>query len=437
VQTFSVNAKRVSRALFLNRRAITKIQAVVIVAVVVIALVAATAYYFVNVSSAKEIVIGCPVPLSGGQAASGIDMQNGFELAVQDINAAGGIKNLGGAKLKFIFADTQSDATVSLTETQRIVNTYKPVMMTGYYNGPPTMSAVQTTEPNKIPLLMPLLTTKSLTTSGYQYVFRNAMRADKSGPFLLDCLIAMGQHYGTPINKIAILSENDFSIQNYTRTEAEAKGVEVVYFDVFAPGTTDFSIVAQRIKAAEPDAVLAFSVMPESPLIARALKQFQVDAVCYAGFGGFLEPDFITQLGDTSEYYLAISGWMGDQNKTGLADIVNRYEARYSMLMNEHAGQSYTSAWIIKEVLELSAQLHPNNPLDGDSIRDAFLQIDITSGPATYSAGGNVKFAENGDNIYGSEVIMQIINGTQHTVWPLNSASKAPVWPMPSWESRS
>jgi len=346
----------------LDKRAVTKVQTIIIVAVIAIALIAgAGAYYFTTRTSAEEIIIGVPLPLTGGQAASGIDMRNGFELAMQDINAAGGIENLGGAKIKFVFADTQSDATVSLTETQRIIDTYNPVLMTGYYNGPPTMSAVQVTEPAKIPLLMPLLTTKSLTTSGYQYVFRNAMRADLSGPFLLDSLIAIGQEYGTPINKIAILSENDFSIQNYTRTEALAKGLEVVYFDVFAPGTTDFSSIAQRIKAADPDAVLAFSVMPESPLIARALKQFQVDAVCYAGFGGFLEPDFINTLGNTSEYYLAISGWMRDQSTPGLADIVSRYEAKYNMLMNEHAGQCYTSAWVIKEVLELSAQLHPQS----------------------------------------------------------------------------
>lgn len=421
----------------IRKRAVTKIQAVIIIAIIAIASLATIGlYYYATSPSSKEIIIGCPLPLSGGQAASGIDMQNAFILAEQDINAAGGIQNLGGAKLKFVYADTQSDATVSLTETQRLINTYNITIMTGYYNGPPTMSAIQATEPDKIPLLMPLLTTVSLTTSGYKYVFRNAMRADKSGPFLIDSLIAIGQQYGTPIKTIAILGENDYSIPNFTRTEAIAKGIQVVSYDLFAPGTTDFSVSAQKIKAAKPDAVLAYSTMPESPLIARALKQFQVDAVCYAGFGGFLEPDFISTLGNTSEYYLAISGWMRDQSTTGLADIVNRYEAKYSMLMNEHAGQSYTSAWIIKDVLELSAQLHPNNPLDGDSIRDAFLQIDITSGPATYSAGGNVKFAENGDNIYGSEVIMQIINGTQHTVWPLSKASTTPVWPMPPWANR-
>jgi branched-chain amino acid transport system substrate-binding protein len=424
--------------LIADKRAITKMHAAIIIAIIVIAaFVGIGAYYYsTNNSSTKEIVIGCPLPLSGGQAASGIDMQNGFALAEQDINAAGGIQNLGGEKIKFVFADTQSDATVSLTATQRIISTDNPVMMTGYYNGPPTMSAIQATEPAKIPLLMPLLTTVSLTTSNYSYVFRNAMRADKSGPLLLDSLIAMGQQYGTPIKTIALLSENDFSIQNFTRTEAVAKGLQVVYYGLFAPGTTDFSTIAQQIKAAKPDAVLAFSVMPESTLIAQAFKEFQVDAVCYAGFGGFLEPSFISTLGNASQYYLAISGWMRDQNVPGLADIVNRYEAKYNMLMNEHAGQSYTSAWIIKDVLELSAQLHPNDPLSGDSIRDAFLKIDITSGPATYAAGGNVQFSTNGDNIHGSEVIMQIINGTQHTVWPLSKASATAVWPMPSWENR-
>jgi branched-chain amino acid transport system substrate-binding protein len=99
--------------------------------------------------------------------------------------------------------------------------------------------------------------------------------------------------------------------------------------------------------------------------------------------------------------------------------------------MNEHAGMSYAGVWILKEVLELSGTMHPDNPLDADSIRDAFLKIHITSGLGAMTPAGEVKFNAQGDNIYATQVFMQIMNGTQYTVWPFNVAAADPVWPRP------
>lgn len=425
-----------------GRKAVTKIQAAIIIALVAVAsMIAGGLYYSTTVSTSKEIVIGAPVPVSGSLAATGIDIKNGYELAQDDINAAGGIKNLGGAKVKFIFADTQSDTTVSASETERLIETYHPVIMTGYYSTATTLAAIPITERNKVPILGPLQQGVKLTTSGYKYFFRNAFRADKTGFIGIDNLMAMVQHFGIPVKTVALIGTNDAALMdviNSTRQAAKDAGLQIVFDETYPPGVTDVSSLVIKLKAAKPDVIIPMSFITESLLLARTLKEYQVDAIAYfavAG-GGILEPDFIKMLGNTSEYYIAGSAWMRDLTKPGLADLVKRYETKYGILMNEHAGQAYSCGWIMKEVIELSATLHPDNPLDGDSIRDAFLKIDITSGPAVLGAADRVKFNENGDNMYPAFVYLQILNGTQHTVWPLNLASAAAVWPQPAWAER-
>ena len=129
--------------------------------------------------------------------------------------------------------------------------------------------------------------------------------------------------------------------------------------------------------------------------------------------------------------------WQRDLKIEGLAEVVERYEEEYGIFMNEHAGLSYAATWLIKEVLELSSSLHPDDPLDSDSIREAFLTIDISSGPAVMTAGGRAKFNEKGDNIYGTHVYLQILDGTQQTVWPFDRASTDAIWPMPPWNERA
>lgn len=97
-----------------SRRGITTIQAVILVALIIIPSAAAYWYYQSIQVASKEIVIGAPLPLSGAMATIGLSCQRGHDLAVEDINAAGGIKALGGAKIKIVYADIKSDQTVTM-----------------------------------------------------------------------------------------------------------------------------------------------------------------------------------------------------------------------------------------------------------------------------------------------------------------------------------
>jgi branched-chain amino acid transport system substrate-binding protein len=423
-----------------SRRAITKIQAVILLALVVGASGVAYWYYMSTQVAPQEIVIGALLPLSGSMATIGLSCQRGHDLAVEDINAAGGVKALGGAKIKIVYADVKSDPTVTMSETERLITTYRPVAILGAYGSSLTYVATEAAERNKVPFLAPMAQADAITDRGFKYVFRQAMRASSVGARAVDMIVDMSQHYGTSVKTIALVYEN--TLYGKTNSEGWKKhapevGLTIVDDETYSAGSSDFSPIVAKLKAAKPDVVLLASYLNDAILLARTFHELDFNARAYVSVGGgYLEPDFITSAGKDSEYFFGGTGWMRDLKIPGLADVVSRYEAKNGVFMNEHAGLSYAATWLLKEVLELSGSLHSDKPLDPDSIREAFLKIDISSGPAAMTAGGRAKFNEKGDNIYGNHVYLQILNGAQHTAWPFDRASVDAVWPTPPWSER-
>lgn len=425
---------------FKSKEAITKIQAAAIIVVVIAASMAAYLYYYFTTSAPEEIIIGAPLPFSGAMATIGESCRRGHDLAVEDINAAGGIESLGGAKIKIVYADIKTDPTVTATETERLITTYNPVAILGAYASSLTYVATQISENHKVPFLAPMAQADDITERGFNYTFRQAIRASKVGAKAIDMILNMSQQFGTPVETIAIVYENTLWGQTSSqgaRTHAPELGFTVVLDETYSQGSSDLSPLVNRLKEANPDVVVLASYLNDAILMANTFHELDFNAMAYVAMGGgYLEPDFINSAGENSEYFFAGSGWQRDLDIPGMADVVDRYEERFGVFMNEHAGLCYAATWLMKEVLELSGSLHPDNPLDPDSIRDAFLKIDISSGPAVMTAGGRAKFSEKGDNIYGTHVYLQVLNATQRTVWPFEFASTEAVWPTPTWSER-
>lgn len=425
-----------------SKKAVTKIQAVIIVALIAVSSVAAYWYYYSMSTASEKIVIGAPLPLSGAMATIGLSCQRGHDLAVEDINAAGGIESLGGAKIKIVYGDIQSDPTVTTSETERLITMHNLTALIGAYASALTLVATEVSEQHKVPFLAPMAQVDALTDRGYQYVFRQAIRGSNTGAIAVDMIVDMAQRYGTTVKNVALVWDNTLvgqMIAGSARNRAPEVGFTIVSDEPFTQNTPDFSPLVTKLKAAEPDVVFFIGYLNDAILLANTIHDFELNAMAFVGMagGGILEPDFIESAGKNSEYFFAGTGWMRDLSITGLADVVTRYEERYQVFMNEHAGLCYAATWLMKEALELSGSLHPDKPLDPDSIRDAFLEIDISSGPAVMTAAGRAKFNEKGDNIYGTQIYLQILNGTQRTVWPFAMAAAEAVWPTPPWSERT
>ncbi|WP_020203495.1 ABC transporter substrate-binding protein, partial [Cupriavidus sp. WS] len=120
----------------------------------------------------KEIPIGFVLPLSGGAATIGNQTKQGAEIAAEQINQAGGIRSLGGAKLKLIFADSQSKPDVGVAETERLIQRENVPLIVGAYNSAVTFPATEVAERYKVPWVVTGAVKDEITERGFKYVFR-------------------------------------------------------------------------------------------------------------------------------------------------------------------------------------------------------------------------------------------------------------------------
>jgi branched-chain amino acid transport system substrate-binding protein len=107
---------------------------------------------------------------------------------------------------------------------------------------------------------------------------------------------------------------------------------------------------------------------------------------------------------------------------------VKKYKEKFGEFPNENADNGYIAAYVAKEVLELAQSTDP------EKIREAFLKINITQGPATIE--GPIKFLPNGELTDPRGIITQNLGGKPVTVWPFNIAAEKVVYPIPKWSAR-
>src|ERR687888_1222821 len=169
----------------------------------------------------KEVLVGAVYPFTGPQAPTGVDLRNGIDLAVELINAGnkdldlplvkdgGGLRNLGGAKLKIVYADSQADPAKGQSETERLLTSENVVAMLGAYNSAVTQTASQAAERIQKPFLNPESSSPSLVARGFKWFFRSTpddqMFIENFFQFLTD---VDKKFPGTVSKKVAVFNED-------------------------------------------------------------------------------------------------------------------------------------------------------------------------------------------------------------------------------------
>ncbi|MGQ9491348.1 MAG: ABC transporter substrate-binding protein [Anaerolineae bacterium] len=150
------------------------------------------------------------------------------------------------------------------------------------------------------------------------------------------------------------------------------------------------------------------------------------------GASGYTDPESIKALGDTAEYYANTYSYNPAKKTPQNEKFVTDFKAKTGNIPTEGAGMNYYAMWALKEALEISGKEFPNDPLNPDNLREAFLMLDLTSGPAveTYTSN-HIKFTETGDNPDAKAIILQVINGEPRVVWPPEDAEIPAVFPRP------
>ena len=280
-----------------------------------------TVSFAVPASAQKAIKIGNVEPLSGPSASVGVQGKQAREMAVEEINAAGGIKSMGGAKLELVYADSKSDPTVGVSETERLINTEKVNIMTGCWNSAVTYPATQTAERYGVPFVVPVAVRDTITERGFKYVFRIAAKDSWWVRDQFRFLKDMQEETGVKLQKIAFVFENGdwgTGFAEKWRELAKKDGYEIVLDEPYPSTATDLTPVVTKLKAAKPDIVMLVSNAADAILLTNTMTEMQVKPkVVLASGGGHADPKFLENTEDNALGIFDEVEWNTDVNKPG------------------------------------------------------------------------------------------------------------------------
>lgn len=380
--------------------------------------------------AADDVKVGVLLPLSGPVAPIGQNNRRGHALAIDEVNAAGGIKALGGAKLVIVDGDTQGNPKVGIQETEKLV-TQGVAAILGAYQSNVTFPSTQVAEKAAVPYIDPVAIADSITEGrNFKYTFKVAPKASWYARDQLKFIKWVGEKSGKPIKRVVLMYEDTLFGQSTSKgQEASAKelGMQVVEKIAYPAESPDMTPTISRIKQMAPDALVLVSYIADAVLITKTMKELGVNVPIMGTSAGHIDPAYITNLGPLAENSFTVGEWNPDLKKPGAADIAARFQAKFGVPMNGHAAETYMSTMVLVDALERAGSA------DRAKLREALSKTNIC-GARNILPYNCIRFEESGQSPEGQLVMLQVQNGKFVSVWPPEVAAASPVYPVPAWK---
>jgi branched-chain amino acid transport system substrate-binding protein len=379
----------------------------------------------------NEVKIGLIAPTSGPWARQGELMTKGAQLAIDDINKSGGIKALGGAKMKLVVFDTGDTVEKAKSAAQRMVSE-EPDMAgaTGCFLSSFTLAVSEVTERASLPFLT-FSYSDLITSRGFKYIFKTSPTGEQLAASALPTIVKLAQQAtGKKPATIGILMDNTASPVSFTKKMREggieALGLKLVTDQTFTPPLSDATPLVQQVRSHKPDVLLMLATSaPDDKLVLEKLSEFglgggKIPVVANGTHIGVPELVKMTDPSVLEGVMSIVSNW----GAKGQEQIIKEFrQSTGQPWMTEDSMSSYGDMWIFKEALEAAKSA------DRKKVAEAIRNMDMTTGPALYYPGHKIKFDENGLRVGASLLIYQWQNGVPVTVYPEDSAVAPLKWP--------
>jgi branched-chain amino acid transport system substrate-binding protein len=381
-----------------------------------------------------EVKIAMLVPLSGPWARSGILEQMGARMAIDDVNAGGGIKALGGAKMKLMEFDTGDSAEKAKDAAQRMV-AQEPDLAGGFgaWLSSFTLALTEVTERAELPWLT-LSYSDLITNRGFKYVFQSSPTADAQAeetvPIVMDLATKAA---GKKPTKVAIIGDNSAASVSFLKPIRDHViknlGLTLVADEIFTPPLADATSIVQKLRSGKPDFVLLQSTnVGDDKLLVEKFAEYGLTAKkmpLIGGGGHWCAPELskLTSPDNLEGIIVALADWPGKK----AADIGKRFIARTGEPWFGHDSLfAYAHVMILKEAIEEAASA------DRHKVAAALHSMDVTNGPADLFPDGRVSYDEKGRRKGAKICIVQYRGGVPVPVYPESIATGEAVWPKTS-----
>ena len=364
--------------------------------------------------------VGVILPLSGANAQFGINSRNGIELVAEEINAAGGIKALGGAKINLVVADSTSTPTTAATVAQRLITQNEVTAILGAFASSLTIAISEVTERRDIPLLT-MSFADQITGRGFKNIFQVVAKASAIGKAQFDYTLAIAGAAGQKLGKVAIMYEDTAygtAQAGGLRAGAKAAGVEIVMDDAYPLGITDATPLINKLRGSGAQAVFPVSYLNDSLLIIRTMRQQRITMPAVGGAAGYVIPDFEKGLGEFAEGVLSIA----PANYDYRPELTERFRKKYGYFMVHEALEHAVCLDVLAQAIERAKSAKPEEVVK--HLRGARFE----GGWAKAMTGDAVQFDATGLNTLSVPVMTQWRKKELVTVWPKEVAKGEAVW---------
>ncbi|KQM71246.1 ABC transporter substrate-binding protein [Xylophilus sp. Leaf220] len=328
-------------------------------------------------AQAADLKIGVAEALSGGAAQYGSAIRNGFQLAADELNAAGGIN---GDKIVLVVEDEQGKKEEAINVFKKLIFQDKVLMVFG-----PTLSnSAQAADPvaqaAKTVAFGTSNTADGITSIG-DYVFRNSVTEADVLPATIKTAVAKAG-----VKKVAVFYGNDdvftkSGYDNFKKALDDLK-IPVTTTETFAKGDVDFKAQLTKIKASNPDAIVLSALLAEGAPIMVQARQIGLNVPVIGGNG--MNSTKIFELAkDKSDGLYVGSPWSASNDTPENAKFIKAYTAKYSAAPDQFAAQAYDALYIAAQAIK-SVKITGQLPADRTAVRDALPKVKWTGATGAF-----------------------------------------------------
>ena len=383
------------------------------------------------VADPPTITFGSAVSLTGPLAREGNLTKEGYDLWAAYVNAHGGLRvGKTAYRVAIKYYDDESKPQNAADLASRLIDQDHVNFLLGPYGTGSTFTVSQIAERDHVPMVQGNGAANKLFNSGFTYSFAVLT----PGEYYLEGIVEMALAQNPRPKSVAVTYADDAFSEDVAKgaaSYARSKGLDVVYFNKYPADATDVSPIVTAVKAANPDIILNAGHLQDALMMAKGLKEQNVEAKAYGYSVGPDTPDFTSTLGKDANDVFGASQWSDQVRYHGIPGFYQtpkEYSDAFARVY--HRPADYHNADGTAACLAFQYALEKAGTLDPQKVRDALASLDVMT------FYGPIKFDKRGVNMSKPMLVQQIQNDTLVTVWPRAIANAKIVYPAPPWGKR-
>lgn len=382
----------------------------------------ALAFPLVGGAQPRAVKVGVLHPVTGALAYSGQQCREGALMALDDINKAGGIKALGGAKLEALLGDAQSTPAAGTAEVEKM-NEAGVSAIVGAYASAICLATTQAAAKYNLPHIVDVGVADQIVERGLKNTFRFSPGYKKCADIALANLHVLNTAAGKPARTVMIIHEESLfgtGTANLLARELPGYGYEVKEVVKHANPTRDFNNIVLRMKAINPDIVIPANYYNEYALLVRTMQQQKVTPkAIYSVLGGAASSyKFVKEFPQAADGIIDCNHWFNPKDKRAF-DLKKRVEAK-GLFYSYEVFLTYTAMRLLADSLERAKSADRAaiiNALETSTFSDHFLPY------------GPTKFV-NGQNQGAQPLMTQVSGNDIKVIIPREYRQAEPVFPL-------